>query len=119
MKRRAVRNPDAEIEQLQQRIRLERMALTLSLQASQQAFRARLGSPAMLLTAAGAGFALGRIARNDDPGSASVRTRRWALMIQVARTAIRLASSGPVLRLARIFARLAMGREDRTSSVLH
>jgi hypothetical protein len=96
MKRETALHPDAEIAQLQQRIRLDRIALTLSVQATQQALRERLSSPVMLLMAAGTGFVLGRVTKGS-PGTASARRRWWGLVTQAASTALKFASSGPAM----------------------
>lgn len=101
MKRHAAHHPDAEMAQLQQRIRLDRIALTLSVRATQQAIRERLSSPGMLLAAAGTGFVLGRVAKRKS-GTASARGRGWGLLTEAAKAAFKLASSGPAVWLTTV-----------------
>jgi hypothetical protein len=104
MKRHTARDPDAEIAQLQQRIRLGRIALILSVRTTQQALRARLTSPAMLLTAAGTGFVLGSVTKRGR-GAASVPSRWWGFVIEAASAALKIASSGPAMWVATVLGR--------------
>jgi len=102
MKRHVAPHPNAQIARLQQRIHLDRIALTLSIQATQQALREQLSSPAMLLAATGAGFVLGRISRRARAdGIARPRPRWGAAALEAVRTALKFASSAPVLWVAR------------------
>jgi hypothetical protein len=104
MRRHRARHLDAEIDQLQQRIRLDRIALILSVRATQQALRARLSSPAMLLAAAGTGFVLGRVIKRSR-GAASVASRWWGFVTEAASAALKLASSRPAMWVARALGR--------------
>ena len=106
MKRHVAPHPDAQIAKLQHRIHLDRIALTLSIQATQQALREQLTSPAMLLAATGAGFVLGRITRPARAdGTARPRARWGAAALEAVRTALKFASSAPVLWVARFASR--------------
>ena len=104
MKRHVAPHPDAQIARLQQRIHLDRIALTLSIQATQQALREQLSSPVTLLAATGVGFVLGRISRRPRGDGTTRRPRaRWgAAALEAVRTALKFASSAPVLWVARI-----------------
>jgi hypothetical protein len=97
-------NSDAEIARLQRRIRLHRLALTLSLDATKQAFRERLSSPIALVGAVGVGFALGSITKRSEPQqpsrAASGLSGLWGVLKESAQTALRFAQSGPVMWLA-------------------
>jgi hypothetical protein len=96
-------NADAEIVLLQRRIRLHRLALTLSLDATKQAFRERLSSPIALVGAMGVGFLLGSITKHRELGqpsrAASGLSGAWDVLKQSAHTALRFAQSGPVMWL--------------------
>lgn len=117
MTRHAAYHADAQIAELQQRIRLDRIALALSIRVTQEALRERLSSPAMLLAATGAGFALGRITRRAPAdGTAQPRARWGAAALEAARTALKFASSGPVLWLARFLNMRRAQAEDVTSA---
>jgi hypothetical protein len=107
MKRHVAPHPDAQIAKLQQRIHLDRIALTLSIQATQQALREQLTSPAMLLAATGAGFVLGRVISRPAHADGTARPRaRWgAAALEAVRTALKFASSAPVLWVARFASR--------------
>jgi hypothetical protein len=97
-------NADAEIALLQRRIRLHRLALTLSLDATKQAFRERLSSPFALIGAVGAGFVIGNMTKHSEPGqpsgAASGLRGLWNVLKQSAQTALRFAQSGPVMWIA-------------------
>ena len=99
MKRHMARHRDGEIAQLQQRIRLDRIALALSVRGAQRVLRERLSSPAMLLTAAGTGFILGRITKGRG-SAASFPSRWWGFVTEAASTALKFASSGPAVWVA-------------------
>jgi len=98
-------HPDVEITRLQRRIRLHRLALKLSLDATRQALRERMSSPVALVGAAGVGFVLGRMTKHSSSPSqpsraASGLSGLWAVLRESAQTALRFAQSGPVMWLA-------------------
>jgi hypothetical protein len=100
MSRRASRNPDVQIAELQQRIHLHRLGLKLSAEATKQAIRVRLTSPAMLLAAVATGFLLGKLTRSPGRDQPSALGRFWSLVTQAAGGALKFARSGPALWLA-------------------
>ncbi len=98
-------HPDVEITRLQRRIRLHRLALKLSLDATRQALRERMSSPVALVGAAGVGFVLGSMTKHSSSPSqpsraASGLSGLWAVLRESAQTALRFAQSGPVMWLA-------------------
>jgi len=115
--------PDLEIAQLQQRIYLHRIGLTLSIEAAQQAFRERLASPGMVLAAGATGFMLERLMRPHAPPRAngtqpepSATSRGFSVIAEAVRTALRFLQSGPGLWLAARFAASAAEREPQDPS---
>jgi hypothetical protein len=97
-------HPDAEIARLQRRIRLHRLALKLSVDATRQALRERMSSPVALAGAVGVGFVLGSMTKHAGPAqpsrAASGLSGVWAVLRDAAQTALRFAQSGPVMWLA-------------------
>jgi hypothetical protein len=117
MKRHAAPHNDVQIARLQQRIMLDRIALSLSIRATQQALREQLASPAMLLAATGAGFVLGRITRRSRAGSAPrARGRFGAAALEAVRAALKFASSAPMIWLMRFARARAAQADDLTAA---
>jgi len=120
MKRHALH--DAEIDQLQRRIRLDRIALTLSIRATEQAFQEQIASPPMLVAATGVGFVLGRMVGRRTrarPGRAARSGGRAAVKaLETLRTVLKFASSGPMLWLA-TFVSMRRAESDDSAPAAH
>jgi len=116
---------DHEITQLQQRIYLHRLGLRLSIETAKHAFRERLGSPGMLISAGAAGFMLDRLMRRPKPRNGreqpqpSVASRGFGVVAEAIRTGLKFLQSGPGLWLAGRLAARAAERRPQDASPGH
>ena len=100
-KRRAHPNLDLEIASAEVRIEYHRRQLHRRMDTVRQAARFRVASPAVLLTAVGAGFLLGALSkRGPRSGRASAGGGLWRTLTAGLTTALKFARTGPVVWLA-------------------
>jgi len=109
---------DHEIAQLQQRIYLHRIGLSLSIEATKQALRERLASRSVLLGAGATGFILGLLTKRRHASTAhgpqpqpSATSRGFSVLAEAVRTGLKFLQSGPGLWLAGRLASRAADRE--------
>jgi hypothetical protein len=97
------RDLQEEIRTLELRIRQRTLRVVAKARRAGEALQRGLTSPAVLLLAAGIGFAIGRITEGNSASGQTRLARAWVSIYQGIRAALAVVRAPPFVWLARLF----------------